>query len=96
MIDIEQGFCSDPTCPKLTSYTAFEGCRFSKSIQTCGMPEHLPVCTLPSHELRKGSLNQTAYATYLFLRDICAGDLVGWIDEQLEAADQGEGPDRAT
>jgi len=41
---------------------------------------------VPSHDLRNGRLNQTAYATYLFFRDVTGGDLVAWIDRQLETA----------
>jgi hypothetical protein len=44
--------------------------------------------------LRNGRLNQTAYSLYLFVRDIADGDLVGWIDKRLSAADTQTGPDR--
>jgi hypothetical protein len=44
--------------------------------------------------LRNGRLNQTAYSLYLFVRDIAHGDLVGWIDRRLQAADRPSGPDR--
>jgi hypothetical protein len=30
-----------------------------------------------------GGLNQMAYSLFLFMRDIAAGDLVGWINQQL-------------
>jgi hypothetical protein len=33
--------------------------------------------------LRNGRLNQLAFSLYLFIRDIAAGDLVGWINQQL-------------
>ena len=42
---------------------------------------------MPSHDLRNGRLNQTAYSLYLFIRDIADGDLVGWIDQELQKAD---------
>jgi hypothetical protein len=41
---------------------------------------------VPRLHLRTGRLNQTAYSLFLFVRDIMGGDLVGWIDRQLEAA----------
>jgi hypothetical protein len=40
-------------------------------------------------------LIQAAYALFLFLRDICDGDFVGWVDGRLAAADPGlDAPDR--
>ena len=41
-----------------------------------------------------GHLNQTAYSLYLFIRDIADGDLIGWIDQRLQAANSPAGPDR--
>jgi hypothetical protein len=38
---------------------------------------------VPAYNLRNGRLNQTAYALYLFIRDIAGCDLVAWIDAQL-------------
>jgi hypothetical protein len=49
---------------------------------------------LPTHDLRNGRLNQTAYSLYLFIRDIADGDLVGWIDGRLNDADDPRAPDR--
>jgi hypothetical protein len=49
---------------------------------------------VPSHDLRNGRLNQTAYSLYLFIRDIADGDLVGWIDRQLAEADRPDDADR--
>jgi hypothetical protein len=72
----------------------FTGCNYQKASRTCAYPEHLDVCSLPSHSLRKGDLNQTTYSLYLFLRDECHGDLVIWIDDQLAAADQPDAPGR--
>src|SRR5205085_2789288 len=37
---------------------------------------------------RKGDLNQAAYSLLLFIRDLCDGDLVGWIDQRLATADE--------
>src|SRR5215216_4756838 len=49
-------------------------------------PELYPACPLPALPLRRGTLNQMAYSLFLFIRDVCAGDLVGWLDERLTAA----------
>ena len=49
---------------------------------------------MPNLDLRNGRLNQTAYCLYLFIRDIANRDLVGWIDRQLQEADDSAGPDR--
>lgn len=86
--DLQATFERRPSCPKLASFEAFSGCGYRKGSRTCAHQEHLTACRLPTHPLRKGSLNQAAYALYLFLRDECRGDLVAWIDNQLAAADQ--------
>ena len=92
--DVAAGLAAPPTCSKLRSYWHFEDCRFAKQAFTCGAPEHIEACRLPRHDLRNGRLNQTAYSLFLFLRDVCAGDLVGWIDGQLVGADRPDAPDR--
>ena len=51
---------------------------------------------MPTHRLRNGRLNQTAYSLFLFIRDIADRDLVGWIDRQLQAANNPPEPDRLT
>jgi hypothetical protein len=38
---------------------------------------------IPTHRLRNGRLNQTAYSLFLFIRDVAGSDLVGWIDARL-------------
>ena len=75
------------TCPKLKSYWHFHGCRYDKVSGTCAEPDHIEACPLPTHYLRNGRLNQMAYSLFLFIRDIADGDLVGWIDHRLQAAD---------
>src|SRR3954463_16495387 len=35
---------------------------YRKASRSCTEPVHLPRCPLPSHPLRKGALNQAAYA----------------------------------
>lgn len=85
---------SQDCCPKLQSFDRFAGCAFSKSAKTCSEPEHMSTCSLPTLPLRKGQLNQAAFSLYLFIADICSGDLVGYIDKTLKAADRPGHPDR--
>jgi hypothetical protein len=81
-------------CPKLRSYWHFHACRYDKISRTCAEPDHFQTCPLPTHDLRNGRLNQMAYSLFLFIRDIADGDLVGWIDNQLQAANDRTSPDR--
>jgi hypothetical protein len=92
--DIERKLGQGASCPKLKSYWHFHGCRYEKGSRTCAEPEHISRCPLPSHDLRNGHLNQAAYSLFLFIRDVADGDLVGWIDRQLEAANSPPGPHR--
>ncbi|MBM6596503.1 hypothetical protein [Microvirga pudoricolor] len=94
--EIETALFDEPECWRLTSYWHFHRCRFEKSAWTCSEPHLLHRCTLPRHPLRNGRLNQAAYSLFLFIRDICDSDLIGWIDHRLERADIGPGqPGRA-
>jgi hypothetical protein len=68
--DIERDLANKPNCPKLQSYWQFHGCRYHKTSTTCAEPDHIAHCPLPTHTLRNGRLNQTAYSLYLFIRDI--------------------------
>ncbi|WP_336490739.1 hypothetical protein [Methylobacterium nigriterrae] len=92
--EIDAAFARCPSCPKLASFDDFWGCGYRKATHTCARPDHRPACSLPSHPLRKGALNQAAYSLYLFLRDRCRGDLVAWIDERLLEADLRGAPNR--
>lgn len=93
--DIVAGMAANNApCPKLRSFWQFSGCRYDKISQTCAEPDRFGCCPLPRHDLRNGRLNQTAYSLYLFIRDIAGGDLVGWIDQQLRAADEPHDEDR--
>jgi hypothetical protein len=91
---IESALRKRPSCPKLKSYWHFYDCRYNKSRFACAESDHLADCPLPRSWLRNGRLNQTAYSLYLFVRDAADGDLVGWIDRRLQAADKPSGPDR--
>jgi hypothetical protein len=91
---IERDLRRRPSCPKLKSYWHFHDCCYNKTRYTCSEADHLGSCPLPNHWLRNGRLNQTAFALYLFIRDIAGGDLVGWIDRRLAEAVRQAGPDR--
>ena len=92
--DIKTKLGDGPTCPKLQSYWHYYDCRYDKISRTCAEPDHIGHCPVPSHDLRNGRLNQSAYSLYLFVRDIADGDLVGWIDRQLWQADRPHDADR--
>ena len=92
--DIDQKLGQGVGCPKLKSYWHFHGCRYEKGSRTCTEPGHIGACPLPSHDLRNGHLNQAAYSLFLFIRDLADGDLIGWIDAQLQAANGPPGPHR--
>ena len=94
--DINHKLARGASCPKLKSYWHFHGCRYQKLSGTCAQPDHIGRCSLPTHDLRNGHLNQTAYSLYLFIRDIADGDLIAWIDQRLQAASSPAGPDRRT
>jgi hypothetical protein len=83
---VEASLRKAPSCPKLSSYWAYEGCRYDKGSFTCSEPDHINACPLPRPRLRNGRLNQTAYSLFLFVRDLAGGNLIGWIDRQLEGA----------
>ena len=92
--DINKKLAQGATCPKLKSYWHFHGCRYTKLGQICAEPEHIGRCPLPTHDLRNGHLNQLAYSLYLFIRDLAEGDLIGWIDQRLQAASSSAEPHR--
>jgi hypothetical protein len=92
--DIEQSLSRPVSCPKLRSYWHYYDCSYQKSHGTCGEPNHISRCPVPAHNLRNGRLNQTAYALYLFIRDIADCDLVAWIDGQLGKQPDLTGPDQ--
>ncbi|CAM5378526.1 hypothetical protein ATER59S_01695 [Aquamicrobium terrae] len=77
----------DPACARLKSYWHFDGCGYRKGARSCAEPALLEACPLPRQPLRNGRLSQGAYSLFLFIRDVCDGDIVGWIDACLEQAD---------
>jgi hypothetical protein len=91
--EIEASLRASPSCRKLRSYWGYDDCRYDKGSVTCSEPDHIDRCPVPRPRLRNGRLNQTAYALFLFVRDIAGGDLIGWINSQLEAAAGSPGTD---
>jgi hypothetical protein len=91
---IQHGLDRGVSCPKLKSYWHFHDCRYDKISRTCAEPDHIGCCPVPKHDLRNGRLNQTAYSLFLFIRDVADGDLVSWIDRQLQEANAPPGADR--
>jgi hypothetical protein len=77
---------SEPGCEKLRSYWQFTGCGYRKTKASCNRQRLFKGCPLPRLDLRNGSLNQAAYSLSLFMRDVCNGDFVAWIDHQMENA----------
>jgi hypothetical protein len=72
--------------PKAPNLLGLRGLPVRQGSFTCAEPDHIDACPVPRPHLRNGRLNQTAYSLFLFVRDIAGGDLIGWIDSQLEAA----------
>ena len=93
--EVDAAMRARPPCPRLRSYWNFE-CGFRKASWTCHEPEHIDGCPVPRLPLRKGALNEAAYALALFVRDVTGDDFVGWIDSRLAAHDPGhDAPDRS-
>jgi hypothetical protein len=80
---ISKSLASNPTCPRLKTYWHYHQCRYDKGSGSCAEPDHVARCPVPSHRLRNGRLNQTAYSFFLFIRDLVGRDFVAWIDQQL-------------
>jgi len=76
-------FLETAACPKLVTHWNFSNCGFVRSHGSCNTPGHYGRCPVPALPLRNGSLNRMAFSLFLFLRDVCEGDLVGWIDRRL-------------
>ncbi len=81
---------AEARCPRLRSHWHFAGCGYRRMTGTCSTPHHQLLCPVSTIPARKGSLAEAATALWLFTRDIAGGDLVGWIDARLAAADPGD------
>ena len=90
---VRKNLARQPPCPKLKTYWHFYDCRYEKTNRTCAEPNHIATCPVPTHRLRNGHLNQLAYSLYLFIRDVADNDIVGWIDERLDQANNPTVPD---
>lgn len=86
---LERATARPQACGKLKCYWTFHDCGYRKGARTCAEPNFFTACPLPSHDLRNGRLNQTAYSLFFFIRDVADGGLVAWIDQQLLQASQG-------
>ena len=75
-------------CPKLTDFGAFKDCGYKKSKTTCNNNEFYNSCPVTNMNLRKGQLNQAASSLFFFIRDDCMGDLIGFIEPDLEGGFQ--------
>jgi hypothetical protein len=55
---------------------------------------HGPSLTTPEFRdiFKEDIASAVAYSLFLFIRDVADGDLVGWIDRQLQAANELPGP----
>jgi hypothetical protein len=84
--DLANGVTAPNACPKLATYWAFHQCGYRKGARTCGEPALLESCVVNSLPMRNGRLSQSAAALFLFLRDVCGGDLVRWIDATITSA----------
>lgn len=85
----------NPTCPKLANYWQFHSCGYKKTKGVCEEPRHFRKCALPSLKLRNGRLNQTALSLFLFIRDVAGGDIVAWINQEMEAHEKSDLPSAA-
>ena len=88
-------FLETASCPKLVTHWNFANCGFVRSHGSCNTPDHYGRCPVPALPLRNGSLNRMAFSLFLFLRDVCEGDLVGWIDRRLESVSDRSSDDYA-
>jgi hypothetical protein len=85
--DIERRLSAKPPCPLLKNFWSYDGCNYHKQSGCCTEPDHIDLCPVPTHRLRNGRLNQTAYSLFLFVRDIAKSELVAWMDHQIAATE---------
>lgn len=73
----------EPRCEKLRGFWAFKNCGYEKTKHLCSHQSQIDSCSLPQLPLRNGRLNQAAFSLYFFMRDVASGDLVAFIDRQI-------------
>ena len=76
-------FPRDRSMPQAPQSLELHQLRLVRTHGSCSTPDHYGRCPVPALPLRNGSLNRMAFSLFLFLRDVCEGDLVGWIDRHL-------------
>jgi hypothetical protein len=81
-----------PQCAKLGGFWTFSGCGYEKAKRLCSNQSDIDSCPLPELPLRNGRLNQTAFSLYFFMRDIASGDLVSFIDRQVDSISTNASP----
>lgn len=84
---VDAALKQQPSCSLLRSYWTYSGCQYTKGAEWCSRSENLLSCPVPALPLRKGTLSQLAVSLFLFVRDVCDRDLVGWLDKRLAEAD---------
>jgi hypothetical protein len=91
-----RGVVAQPlACAKLQSYWHYEDCGYRKAAGICSVPAALAGCKMPALPGRNGRLNQTAISLYLFIRDVADGDLLAWIESELQAHSDRPASERA-
>ena len=94
-LDIADHMSKDARCSRLRCHWSFEGCGYRHSTGFCSTPHHQLGCPVTVIPARKGALAEAAIGLWLFVRDVCGGDFVSWIDDRLVAADPGlDAPER--
>ena len=76
-------------CPRLRAHWSFSGCGYRRTAHACAEPHRIDGCLVPLVPARNGRLSQAAFSLALFIRDVCGGDFVGWLDGRLAKADPG-------
>lgn len=83
-------------CSKLSNFESFTNCGYKKNKESCNNLRMYNSCPLPTHNLRKGALNQLAYSLYFFKRDVCQDDFIGFIDKCFKKYEtEKEGPNKS-
>lgn len=83
---------SRPACEKLNGFWTFNGCGYEKAKRNCSRLSEIECCPLPELPLRNGRLNQTAFSLYFFMRDVASGDLISFIDRQVDSISRTASP----
>lgn len=74
-------------CSKLATFDQFNNCGYKKNT-SCNEPQFFKRCQLPKYNMRNGKLNQMVFSVYLFLRDSCEGDFIGFVKGRIGSPQQ--------